>query len=63
MSARAIDDHLGMLFAALYVSEGWFDSWFQWHNSKQRHMRKMAMYGRARAVVLYDRVLNGEMRA
>lgn len=63
MSAQAIGNHLGMLFAALYVSEGWFDSWSQWHDAKQPHMRKMSMYGRARAVVLYDRVLNGEMRA
>lgn len=63
MSAQAIGDHLGLLFAALYVSEGWFDVWFQQHDSKQRRLRKMATYGRARAVVLFDRVLNGEMRA
>lgn len=63
MSPHAIGDHLEMLFAALYISEGWYDIWFQQRDSEERRLRKMATYGRARAVVLFDRALNGEMRA
>lgn len=37
------------VFAALYVSEGWYDSWVR--NNKKLHSK-------ARAIVLYDRVLN-----
>ena len=36
------------VFAALYVSEGWYDTW----------VRRKSLHAKARAVVLYDRVLN-----
>jgi len=39
------------LFAALYVSEGWYSAWLT---------RKNRPYYRARAVVLFDRVMAGE---
>lgn len=63
MSAQAIDDHLGMLFAALYVSEGWHLTYRDLKDSRNRHERKLAIYSRARSMVLFDRALNGEMRA
>lgn len=47
--------HLERLFAALYVSEGWYAL------SEARHCLKRGMrplYYQTRAVVLYDRVLN-----
>ena len=49
--------HLELLFAALYLSEGWY----------VRYVEKRVPPGRqlcakCRAVVLFDRVLNGEVR-
>lgn len=40
-----------LLFAALWVSEIWFDAW-------RVHGR---IHSRARGIVVFDRVLNGEM--
>ena len=42
--------HLASVFGALYASEGW---WASWHKSKRLHSK-------ARAIVVFDRVLNGE---
>lgn len=42
-------NHLAWLFAALYVSEGWYDNW----------MLRGKIHSKARAMVLYDRALNG----
>jgi hypothetical protein len=42
--------HLTWIFAALYVSEGWYDGW----------MRTGRLHNKARAVVLFDRCINGE---
>ena len=39
----------GLFFAALYVSEGWYENW-RWTSRP---------HSRARAVVLFDRVLTG----
>ncbi len=39
------------LFMALYHSEGWYLHW----------LRKGSLHSKARAMVLYDRVLNNEM--
>lgn len=43
-------NHLAQFFAALYVSEGWYEGW----------IRTGRIHRRARAVVLFDRVLNGQ---
>lgn len=43
--------HLERLFAALYVSEGWYDGW------KTNGER---LYWKARAIVVFDRVLCGD---
>ena len=45
---------MARLFAALYVSEGWYDGWLQ--DPKRR------LYWKARAVVLFDRVLCDDLR-
>lgn len=45
-------NHLAWVFAALYVSEGWYDSW------KMRGK----IHHKARAIVIYDRTLNKAMR-
>lgn len=50
------------LLAALYISDSWYWAWFENHDSPCKHHRRLATYGRARAVVMFDRVLNGEMR-
>lgn len=47
--------HLERLFAALYLSEGWYIWWSERDIPKGRKN-----YARARAVVLFDRVLNIE---
>jgi hypothetical protein len=47
-----MSDHLALLFAALYVSEGWYDNW----------TRTKKLHSKTRALVLFDRVLNQEMR-
>lgn len=62
MSAQAISDNLGMLFAALYVSEGWHLTYRDFKDSRCRHERKLAICSRARSLILFDRALNGEMR-
>jgi len=40
---------MALLFAALYLSEGWYEHW----------ARSQRPYSKARAMVLYDRVLTG----
>lgn len=45
-------DHFALLFAALYISEGWYDNW----------LRTKKVYSKARAIVLFDRVINKEIR-
>lgn len=50
------------LFAALYMSENWHTLWLEHKDSRDRRFRRLAIYGRARAAVLFDRVLNGELR-
>ena len=45
--------HLERLFAALYVSEAWYSAW------KLRPTKRL--YWKARAIVLYDRVLTGKI--
>jgi hypothetical protein len=44
--------HFALLFAALYISEGWYDNW----------RRTKKVYSKARAIVLFDRVINQEIR-
>lgn len=47
--------HLERLFAALYVSEGWYATW---QNYMTQGINKPHL--RARALVVCDRILNGE---
>ena len=50
--------HLEKFFAALYISEGWYVLF-----SEQKNVQPGSrLYARTRAVVLFDRVLNGELR-
>jgi hypothetical protein len=49
-----------LLFAALYLSEGWYTYFVDNLDSPYAVVRRKALYGRARAVVLYDRTLAGE---
>lgn len=48
--------HLERLFAALYLSEGWY----VWWSEQNTYPDRLRNYERARAVVLFDRVLNIE---
>jgi hypothetical protein len=45
--------HLERLFAALYVSEGWYSPW---------KLNPERIAWKARAVVVFDRVFAGEMK-
>lgn len=49
--------HLERLFTALYLSEGWYVWYSEGYLSPNRRL-----HARTRAVVLFDRVLNGEVR-
>ena len=49
--------HLELFFAALYLSDGWY-SWFAERKDMPQRNR---IYGRARAVVLFDRVITGRI--
>ena len=53
--------HMALLFMALFVGSGWDDSYRAWRQSKLAWQRRSALRGRARAVVLFDRVLNNEL--
>ena len=48
-----MNNHFALLFAALYISEAWYDNW----------LRTKRIHSKARAMVLYDRVLNQEQRS
>lgn len=50
-----------LIIVALWISQGWADEWVSKWNSKFMPAKKLALYGRARAVVLFDRVLNCEV--
>ena len=54
-------DHQLRLFMALYVSEGWYDTWLRFKNSGYNTERKYANKARAKTVVLFDRTLNQEI--
>ena len=41
-----------LFFAAMWISEGWYESW--------RSTR--SLHSKARGIVMFDRVLNGEFR-
>lgn len=40
-----------LLFAALYLSEGWYEAW----------RSKGSLHGKARAMVLFDRAMSGKI--
>lgn len=47
--------HFERLFAALYISEVWYSLY-----TSKMHSARDKIYGRARAVVMFDRVIAGE---
>lgn len=50
------------LLAALWVSQGWYDAFVGKIHSTRPSTRRSAVYARARAAVVYDRILNDENR-
>ena len=49
--------HLERLFAALWLSEGWYEGWYcGWELKPSRRIA-----WKARGIVLYDRVLTGRI--
>ena len=46
--------HMERFFAALYVSEGWYDGWLA--------KPERRIHWKARALVLFDRVLCDDLR-
>lgn len=52
------DAWIGRVFMALYASEGWYDLWQRGEHARSHY----AVYSKARAMVIYDRVLNNDLR-
>ena len=52
--------HMALLFQALFISGPAFTLYDDHRHAKRGHRRRMAQHGRARAIVLFDRVLCGE---
>lgn len=55
--------HLEKLWCALYISEGWYDSWERYKDyslilPKGELWRQMALRHKAIGIVEYDRMLN-----
>lgn len=48
--------HLESLFAALYVSEGWYATYQNRAQGRSQQERRRALYCKARALVVFDRV-------
>ncbi len=58
-------DQAGLLWVALFVSDRWWLSWERWRLGEygaSRHAAQIAQYHRARAVVVYDRAINMQLR-
>lgn len=53
--------HVAELFMALYVGSASATTYEDWRKSGLAWQRRCALRGRARAVVQFDRVLNGEL--
>jgi hypothetical protein len=54
--------NLALFFAALYVSEAWWLQWYDYPILKRAGLSTRPtwpIYCRARAVVLYDRIITG----
>ncbi|MCD2164299.1 hypothetical protein [Comamonas koreensis] len=54
--------HNALLFMALYSSSAPYTVFQDYRYSKVMRRRQLAVSGRARAVVLFDQVLNNEQR-
>lgn len=54
--------HLLNLFAALFMSDHWHNSWLEHKKSRILRMRRFAIWCKARSIVNYDRVLCGDKR-
>lgn len=56
--------HLGLVFMALYASEGWYETWR--HRSHSPYfsveVKRSALLAKTRALVIFDRVLTGDKR-
>jgi len=50
--------YIERLFWALYLSANWYEGVFlRLKNSDGQNMRRLAVYGRCRAVVMFDRLM------
>lgn len=49
--------HFERLFAALYVSE----IWYSWYLDPFHRTPREQLYGRTRGIILFDRVITGEL--
>ncbi len=52
--------NMALLFMALYVGAASAMTWEEWRTSKHAWQRRCALRGRARAVVHFDRIINGQ---
>lgn len=53
---------MALLFMALTATSPLESMWIDWKDSRNRRARRSAIMGRARAVVQFDRIINGEQR-
>jgi hypothetical protein len=53
-----IDNYLESLWCAMYISEGWYTIWEKYKNSKDNHLRRLALKSKMISIIEYDRILN-----
>jgi len=51
-----------VVLGAYYVSELSYGYWLSSKNSENIFKRKMALYNKARSMILFDRVMRGDLR-
>ena len=53
---------LERLFAALYISEGWYETYSIYYNDeKNKRNKRYGLFAKMRGVIVFDRVMDGRM--
>lgn len=50
---------LERLLAALYVSEGWYETFNTQFFEKNKRNKRYGLYAKMRCVIIYDRIMSG----
>lgn len=49
---------LERLFAALYVSEGWYEKFLDYYTEKNKTLKQFGLFAKMRGVIIYDRIMD-----